>query len=1114
MTKDLGVQDLRILIKNLSQKSIFPSLNGERLFDLLENRSLDIYQFIKENSILSNKEDIYSIINSKYLFEQNKEKNRDLLKIYNVVFDKSKKSDPKIVIFSGGRGAKNIIKGFRDQDYNDLNIVINAYDDGKSTGDIRQKFDILGPSDIMKNLIHLMNNENKDLKFFLEYRFHIQKSKKELKKELKDLIFLKKSNSFLNRLSFKISRKQRVFLGKFLQKFYEIMLEWEKKNGEDYDLRDYALRNIVFVGAYFYYDKGYQFTITKLLEIFQIPGKILIPHQESFHLIAITEDCLLLNSEREIVEKFLEKEIEKIFIVQRKLNEKEVNLFNSFHSKREKISYLYDNFCVPLRIDEESLRIIKSSDLIIFSPSTFYSSLIPTLIPKEIKRAINESQALKIFIPNLVRERGDKLTSEYLDSLLETLYLDKINNQKSLDYIILNSSGFDTRGIPFKKRIPIDENNLFQRDINVIKLNLESKIFLGEHHPSSTCNSLISLKEIESLGYVIKKNKLIKKNLILQKKNDKDRLESLLRNPFLFHKKEKLIEEIILKNFQLDKIEDFKPIKPVRVVILGAGKSTRLNSNIPKILYPINKRANLFHLLKKYTLVDEKPIVVLNKFDYPYFKKWNESENQFPIKSVISENLGGTAKTFAEIVKKELDNFEGDVLLSWGDISNITLKSIFLVLAIHQFLNTSVTIPTCVEKDPYAFFIRNSEGEIKDFFLKDEKSIKFGEHDASFFILNLKKIKEYIPDFIEKSNSISKLKETNLLSFFPYLKSKNEEVLGVSCVHFKECQGFNNINEKRLVEKYMDDILKENLPEKGLLSIHFDIPESFIKSEKNNKNKFNSPSMKNLFSDYLKRNYKGLLIDFDGTMTSEKGILSEKMVEKIIQLANNGIPIGIVTGRTNYSLNQRLISKIISSPRIKDPSIKNFYIYPENGTYCYNLKEPNKKLYDSKISWFFLETAFEYLRKYIFCFEDHYSMTDYKIHLWPKKIDNLIDLVKKINFMFKKLELPMKAYKSSEDSLLILEEKMNKGYSLKHFSNLNNLKMNDICKIGDMSEKMGIDYPLLKGKGSFSVNNFCSESKSQINLPLLKGKRYEGHLGTIWLLNNLKFINYKKILTG
>jgi 2-phospho-L-lactate transferase/gluconeogenesis factor (CofD/UPF0052 family) len=55
-----------------------------------------------------------------------------------------------VVVLNGGRGAASIIPALLCREGLNVTSVVNAYDDGKSTGEIRRFFDMLGPSDIRK----------------------------------------------------------------------------------------------------------------------------------------------------------------------------------------------------------------------------------------------------------------------------------------------------------------------------------------------------------------------------------------------------------------------------------------------------------------------------------------------------------------------------------------------------------------------------------------------------------------------------------------------------------------------------------------------------------------------------------------------------------------------------------------------------------------------------------------------------------------------------------------------------------------------------------------------------------------------------------------------------
>ena len=55
-----------------------------------------------------------------------------------------------VVIVNWGRGASVLIPELLSIPGVNLSSIVNAYDDGKSTGEIRKYFDMLGPSDIRK----------------------------------------------------------------------------------------------------------------------------------------------------------------------------------------------------------------------------------------------------------------------------------------------------------------------------------------------------------------------------------------------------------------------------------------------------------------------------------------------------------------------------------------------------------------------------------------------------------------------------------------------------------------------------------------------------------------------------------------------------------------------------------------------------------------------------------------------------------------------------------------------------------------------------------------------------------------------------------------------------
>lgn len=62
-------------------------------------------------------------------------------------------SPTRVVLFCGGRGSATIIRALLRQTDVELTLLVNAYDDGLSTGALRDFIPgMLGPSDFRKNL--------------------------------------------------------------------------------------------------------------------------------------------------------------------------------------------------------------------------------------------------------------------------------------------------------------------------------------------------------------------------------------------------------------------------------------------------------------------------------------------------------------------------------------------------------------------------------------------------------------------------------------------------------------------------------------------------------------------------------------------------------------------------------------------------------------------------------------------------------------------------------------------------------------------------------------------------------------------------------------------------
>ncbi len=224
----------------------------------------------------------------------------------------------------------------------------------------------------------------------------------------------------------------------------------------------------------------------------------------------------------------------------------------------------------------------------------------------------------------------------------------------------------------------------------------------------------------------------------------------------------------------------------LNIVILAAGKGTRMRSSRAKVLHQLAGRPLLSHVIETARSLSPKKIVIVYGHDGDTVK---ESLDAPDLEWVLQENQLGTGHAVREALPY-LDK-EGQVLVLYGDVPLISKATLEELIRTKEGKELGLLTAELDDSTGYGRILRNSNQDIVG--IVEEKDANEGE----------KKIKEIntgimLFDSSALSNWISELKNDNaqgeyyLTDCVRLAASDDNNVAGVKCSDIHEISGINN----------------------------------------------------------------------------------------------------------------------------------------------------------------------------------------------------------------------------------------------------------------------------------------------------------------------------------
>ena len=201
------------------------------------------------------------------------------------------------------------------------------------------------------------------------------------------------------------------------------------------DLNGHAVGNLILT-ALANINGNLSTGIESLSKVFNLKGKVLPLTEDYVTLKAKMKDNSVILGEHNITES--KKGIKKMYY-------------------KEKV------ITNPLVLDA-----IKETDLIILSMGSLYTSLIPNLIPNDIKKALKESKAKIMYVCNMMTQPGET------DNFKASDHIKTINSylKRNVDIIVCNDGDIDSSIIEKYKTEEQKDKVIFDKD-NLKKLKLK-----------------------------------------------------------------------------------------------------------------------------------------------------------------------------------------------------------------------------------------------------------------------------------------------------------------------------------------------------------------------------------------------------------------------------------------------------------------------------------------------------------------------------------------------------------------------------------------------------------------------------------------------------------------
>lgn len=241
----------------------------------------------------------------------------------------------------------------------------------------------------------------------------------------------------------------------------------------------------------------------------------------------------------------------------------------------------------------------------------------------------------------------------------------------------------------------------------------------------------------------------------------------------------------------------------IATIILAAGKGTRMDSEIPKVLHKLNNKSLIKRVID--TSLQLKPLKIIVVIGYKKELIKEELSSYQEIEYAVQLEQKGTGHA-VKMCFEHLKEFSGDVLILSGDVPLISMDTLKSLIDAKKKNNAEAAILTATMSIPtgYGRVIRKNNLLYNIVEHKDcnEEELNIKEINAGIYLVNNAYLKKYIPKISNQNNQ----NEYYLPDIFNFMIKDNIKIAIHEISNVNEISGINNKEQlsdlSRYIEKY------------------------------------------------------------------------------------------------------------------------------------------------------------------------------------------------------------------------------------------------------------------------------------------------------------------------